>query len=74
MPTADDIAAGVEFVLTQMGDGDYLAIAERFANEHQHTDDDQDYMIAACAFHALIVLRQTLKLIGEGKLVPAVQR
>jgi hypothetical protein len=70
--TDSAIDCGIEFALTQMSDDDILEIAARLC-EHEPKEGDSDYLIAATVLHAFLVLRQTLKLIGEGKLV-AVQR
>jgi hypothetical protein len=66
-PESTALDCGIEFALTQMSDDDIVEIAARLC-EHEPTGRDADYLIAATILHGFIVLRQALKLIGEGRL------
>jgi hypothetical protein len=59
----------MEFALT-LSDEDIHQIAAGLLLE-QHDDNNADYILAACLLDGFIALRHALKLIGEGKLVPA---
>jgi hypothetical protein len=65
----DALDVGIQFALTQLSDDDIHQIAARLASEHEHNNDDSDYLIAACVLQGFVVLRQMMQAIGEGKIV-----